>query len=423
LDKKPRILVICQEDPEWLLGGMGRHLQELYKEIARQGEVEVDLLVGGPADEAYKYNGFMKHHSDKLLYYKPKAANMASLLISDLQLVNTFTRLLAQGKRWDLVHVHEWNSMQVAKIARDALSVPMVGTMHLCISSLMEETNIDPSKYAESDIYLMQQEGHLIVDPEELILCSYAYEKLIRRLFMTDRSINMIYNGIDMEYWSKSEVLAKKVKQKLMLPDKPIALFVGRIADMKGIREILEAVENWQDCPYFVVLAGEVNANSEADKEGWDVTKWIRRLEEACPDRIRWVGFQNDEDLKGLYSLAEIGLMPSLAEPFGIVALEFMAMGVPLISTEVEGLGEVVTDPSGNEYALIIDSGDVRQIREAMEHLYKNLHDMQTLHSLGRVRAQHFGWDSVARKTTNLYIGTIEKRRIKHDHLDYAYSS
>jgi glycosyltransferase involved in cell wall biosynthesis len=392
LDKKPRILVICQEDPEWLLGGMGRHLQELYKEIARQGEVEVDLLVGGPADEAYKYNGFMKHHSDKLLYYKPKAANMASLLISDLQLVNTFTRLLAQGKRWDLVHVHEWNSMQVAKIARDALSVPMVGTMHLCISSLMEEANADPLEYAESDIYLMQQEGHLIVDPEELILCSYAYEKLIRRLFMTDRSINMIYNGIDMEYWSKSEVLAKKVKQKLMLPDKPIALFVGRIADMKGIREILEAVENWQDCPYFVVLAGEVNANSEADKEGWDV-------------------------------LAEIGLMPSLAEPFGIVALEFMAMGVPLISTEVEGLGEVVTDPSGNEYALIIDSGDVRQIREAMEHLYKNLHDMQTLHSLGRVRAQHFGWDSVARKTTNLYIGTIEKRRIKHDHLDYAYSS
>lgn len=408
-DKKPRVLAICQEDPEWLLGGMGRHLQELYKEMARQGKIHVDLLVGGPAHESYQYNGFMKHHGDKLLYYKPKEPNMASLFISDLQLVNTLTRLIADGKRWDLVHVHEWNSMQVAKIARDALNVPMVGTMHLCISSLMENEGF--SKLSESDVYLMQQEGHLIVDPEELILCSYAYEKLIRRLFMTDRPINIVYNGIDMDHWKRDETKAQKVKQKLELPEKPIALYVGRIADMKGIRELLQALENWDDCPYFVVLAGEVNANTEDSKESWDVTKWIRRLEETYPHRFRWVGFQNDEDLQGLYSLAEVGIMPSLHEPFGIVALEFMSMGVPLISTEVGGLGEIVVDNSGNEYALIIEPGNVRQIREALKHLYHDLHDCQVLHSVGKVRAQHFSWEQVARKTANLYIGTIERGR------------
>lgn len=411
---KLKILAICQEDPEWLLGGMGRHLQELYLAMSKRDDVHVDLLVGGPAQESYKYNGFPKHHSDKLLCFKPRGATMGSLLTQDIQLATTLMRLIAEGNRWDLIHVHEWNALQVARMARTALGVPLVSTMHLCITKLLEEAGYNPAVFTEPDLYLMQQEGHLVVDADELILCSEAYIEMARRTFMTDRHINLIHNGITTENWQPDPEAARKAKQELdLISEKPIALYVGRIADMKGIRELLEAVENWDDCPYTVVISGEVNANSEAEGEAWDVTKRIRRLGNDHPERLRWVGFQNDELLRGLYTLAEIGIMPSIHEPFGIVALEFMAAGVPLICTEVGGLGEIASDEAGIEYAFIIEAGNSEQIVEAVKHLREHPEDRSDLSRLGRIRARHFHWDRAAEQTVNLYRRTIKNKKGK----------
>jgi glycosyltransferase involved in cell wall biosynthesis len=419
MKNKLRILAICQEDPEWILGGMGRHLQELYKAMARREDVEIDLLVGGPAQESYSYCGYTKHHGEKLLCYKPKTPNMASLLVSDIQLITTLTRLIAQGKRWDLAHVHEWNSIQVARVVRDTLNIPLVGTMHLCITKLMEHS--DPKDLEEPDIYLMQQEGHLIVDSDELILCSQAYVDLIRKMFMTDRSINLIYNGIDCNHWRRDELLGEKIRAKLNLPNEPIALFVGRIADMKGIRELLNAVENYK-CPYTVVLAGEVNANTEEERESWEVTKQIRRIEEKQPHKLKWVGFQDDEHLRGLYSIADVGLMPSIHEPFGIVALEFMAMGVPLISTAVDGLGEIVIDGE-EEFSLIIDALSTEQIYLAMKFLSENPNARNELKQLGKKRVLAFNWDNIAKQTVTLYKRVVEQRRFLNDRFNRYHNS
>lgn len=402
-----RVLVICQEDPEYLLGGMGRHLQELYKAMATRDDVKIDLLVSGPASESYEYNGHMKHHSEKLLCYKPKAANMASLLVADIQLATTLMRLIAEGKRWDVIHVHEWNSMQVARMARRALGVPLVGTMHLCISHLMEAAATDATEYMEPDIYLMQQEGHLIVDVDELILCSQAYIDLARKIFLTKRHINLIYNGIRADQWSHSPSLAAEIRRKFNLSDKPIALFVGRIAEMKGIRELLEAVETWDDCPYQFVLAGEVNANSEREREGWDVTRKIRELEKLHPDRLRWLGFQDDQTLRALYSGAEIGVMNSEHEPFGIVILEMLAAGLPVVSTEVDGLGEIVNGSEGKEYTLIIEPKNPQQIREAMQYLRDHPAARKKLSYLGKKRALDFNWDHIAEQTIEVYLKAI----------------
>jgi glycosyltransferase involved in cell wall biosynthesis len=409
---RPRILAICQEDPEHLLGGMGRHLRELYRAMAARGDAEVDLLVGGPAHESYEYEGFTKHHSDKLLCYKPRAANMASLLVSDIQLATTLMRLIAEGRRWDLVHVHEWNAMQVARMARTALGAPLVGTMHLCITRLMEEAGADMSAATEQDVYLMQQEGHLIVDVDELILCSAAYVEMARRTFMTDRPINLIYNGIRADLWARDPDAAASARARLgIVTDRPIALYAGRIAEMKGIRELLAAIEGWDDCPYLFVLAGEVNANSDEERDGWDVTRKIRELGESYPHRLLWAGFQDDRGLRGLYSAAEIGVMPSVHEPFGIVALEMMAASLPLVCTEVGGLGEIAADGGGREYALIIDAGDPRQIREAAAHLRAHPEAREELGRLGLERAGHFSWDRAAEQTAGLYRDTIRRHR------------
>jgi glycosyltransferase involved in cell wall biosynthesis len=381
---------------------MGRHVRELYRAMAERGDVEIDLLVGGPGEEPTEYLGCTKHVADKLVCWKPRVPNMSSLLIADLQLTKTLAKLLAQGQTWDVIHVHEWNALQVARVARDALGVPVVGTMHLCITELMRQDATPDGRYGEADIYLMQQEGHLVVDSDELILCSQSYVDLVRNLFMTDRPINLIHNGIRPSEWRRDEAAGRRAREEFDLPDRPIALFVGRIADMKGIRELLDAVRRW-DSGYCVVVAGEINANTDDEKERWVVTRKLRDTVKKYPDRMRWVGFQHDDKLRGLYSAAEVGLVPSLHEPFGIVALEHMAMGVPLVTTEVDGLGEIVVDGEGNEFSLIVEPGKSGQIHRALKFLRNHPEAREELAELGRLRVLDFDWHAAAAATVEVY--------------------
>lgn len=411
-----RVLAICGEDPEWILGGMGRHVRELYRAMARRPDVEIDLLTHGPGETFQYYLGFRKHVEDRLICYKPKLPGLATLYAGDIQLAKTFARLLAVGQRWDLVHVHEWNAVQLAQMARDALDVPLVGTMHLCITHLTQvdsgPTHQHPpgQSYTEDSIYTFQQEGHLVWNPEEFIACSFAYRDLIRRVFLTDRPINVIYNGIRAEEWAKDVAAGEAAYQKFEINTRRhIALYVGRIADQKGIRPLLDALEA-VDPGYLVLLAGEVNANTPEQREAWDVTQRLRALQEEFPERVRWLGFVGDEDLKGLLSIADVGLMPSLHEPFGIAALEFMAAGVPLISTEVDGLGEVVANGAGEEYALIIEPNQPGQILAALEMLQDPFKRAE-LRRLGWKRVKDFDWDQIAGQTVAVYHKALERKK------------
>lgn len=409
-----KILAICQEDPEYILGGMGRHVRELYKFMAEREDVEIDLFTSGPEEGSKEYLGYMKHHSDKFVCYKPKSANMTSLLLGDIQLIKTLMKHVNCGKKWDVMHIHEWNSFQIGKLASESLNLPLVGTMHLCISKLMQDAQLPTDhrlEYTEEDIYLMQQECHIVTQCDEFILCSDAYEEIIREIFMTKRNINVIYNGIDLGYWEnlKHDDTFFYVESKLDTA-RPYALFVGRIADMKGIRPLLEAIES-EDNGYRILLAGEVNANTEEEKEKWDVTRKIKRLEDQFPKRVKWLGFKSDEELKAIFSFVDVGIMPSIHEPFGIVALEFMANGIPLISTEVDGLGEIVIDEKGNEYSLIINANSSQQINQALAFLKDNKKAKKELKKLGLERVKDFDWNKIVDQTIEVYKRAIYKRR------------
>lgn len=423
MSDKLRVLAICMEDPEWILGGMGRHVRELYRHMSQRDDVEIDLLTAGPHEGVMDYQGYRKHHNDHLVCYKPRFPGMSSLLTMDIQVLKTFMRLVLEGRRWDVVHVHEWNSVQAARFVRETLQIPMIGTMHLCITKLsqMEDCPTDSRQqgsfvrnllqkipwlpvrkngFTEDYIYLLQQECNLITNPEELILCSEAYVKMARQVFMTERPINMIYNGIDLNVWNPQAGDGDRARRKHELPlDRPIALYVGRIADMKGIRPLLSAIER-EDTGYCLVISGEVNANDDEAKESWDVTRKLRRIERYYPERLRWVGFHQDQELRDLYAVADVGIMPSIHEPFGIVALEFMAMGVPLIATEADGLGEIVANGE-EEYAMII-APRADDIIESLRILRAS-GARQQLRELGLRRVRDFDWNVAAEQTVVVY--------------------
>lgn len=411
---KIKILGVCYEDPEVKIGGMGRHVGELYRHMAMRDDVDIHLLTSGPDVGPKQHDGYTKHYTDKLVAYKPRNPNLPSHLFADIQAARTLMKLLAEGATWDVVHIHDWNCVQVGRAMRDALGIPMVGTMHLSLTHLMETGGVYDQGVTEDELYTMQMEGHLVADTDKLILCSWAFARIVRQVFMIERPVDVIPNGIDVGYWRPVEA-SEDFKDMYGIPrGRKIALFVGRIADMKGIREILEAVEA-EDNGYCIVLCGDVNADTDEIKESWDVTVKIRELEARYPNRLRWVGFHNDETLRKFYSIANVGLMPSVHEPFGIVALEFMAMGVPLICSERDGLREIVIDGDGEEYALIIEP-TAKQINQAL----KQISPWSTGSDLaiqGFRRAKQFDWHTVAKQTVEVY------RRVVHDHADRCNNS
>jgi len=445
-----RVLAICHEDVEWILGGMGRHVHELYRFMGYRGDVKIDLLNSGSGEGSGVFRSFHRHMSDKLVPWKPRGESMGAQMVSDIQLIKTLLRLVNEGHRWDVIHVHEWPALQVAWAARDALGVPLVATMHLCISTLGQfdggpQVDIDTknatllnkirstsnlSKEEEATLrckwnmasipgrelsgYIQNQEARLIVESDETILCSKAYAKMAKDYFLMgviDKPLNMIHNGIDTSVWHPLAGRADRAKAKHHLPwDRDIAFFCGRIAHMKGVEPLLDALES-KDTGYCVVMAGAVNAITDDDAEAWSVTQRIRSLQKEHPERLRWLDYQKGQDLIDLYAAADIGLMPSVHEPFGIVALEFMAMGVPLISTEVDGLGEiVVSGPSeAQEHAVIIPPNSPRDILVGMDML-RGKENRDVLRDRGIARVEDFTWEEAAAKTVDVYRKAIGAR-------------
>jgi len=416
IEQPIRVLAICHEDPAWILGGMGMHCRELYRHMSKREDVHVDFVTNGPGEGCETYKGFRKWQADKLVCYKPKNAGISSFLFADLQIARTLSKLLAAGYRWDVVHEHEWTSVQLGRMMRDALGVPLVGTMHLCITKLaMVE---DPAcmatigEWPEIEFYLRNQEGNLIADPDETILCSHAYVRIIRETFLTERPIHMIHNGIDPAVWNPGAGDGVRARaQHELAADRLVGLYVGRIATMKGILPLLEAIESG-DLGWQCVLSGEVNANSEAEREAWEVTQRIRALEASHPERLRWVGFHHGQALHDLYAAADAVLMPSTHEPFGIVALEAMASGAPMLATDVDGLGEIVTDELGGEYAMIVPPGDARSIVAGLRAL-RDPRVREQLSRLGLERIRAFSWEAAAEKTVDVYRQALERSGVR----------
>lgn len=412
-----KVLAVCTEDPELWLGGMGVHCKELYRALARRPGVEIDLLTTGPGPAVKEFDGYRKWVYSHQVCQKPPAPGLRAVLQADVQVLRRLLQMVAEGYRWDVIHAHEWSSVQVAQAAREVLGIPIVSTMHLCMGALRRydrpmdwEPTAEPS-WSEMDLWIENQEGKLLVENQELILCSDAYVRIAGEQYPLDvigKQAHRIYNGIDLEEWHPGAGDGDRARREHALEDRPIALFVGRIATMKGIEYLLEAVAA-KDTGYQVVIAGEVNADTGA--EDWNVTKRLRHLTARYPERLRWVGFQRDQALKDLYAAADCVLMPSTHEPFGIVALEAMAMGVPLIATGVDGLGEIVTEASGDasvrSFALIIKSRDPEAIILALRDMGSPIF-RRSLREQGLARVRQFNWDAIAEQTLGVYRLAME---------------
>jgi glycogen(starch) synthase len=229
---------------------------------------------------------------------------------------------------------------------------------------------------------------------DAVIVCSYYMRGHVADIFDIDeRRIAVIPNGIDPSELQPAGDL-RALRRQFAEPHEKLVLFVGRLVYEKGFQLALEAlpgvIEQVENVRFLVAGSGTHEGELKAQAERLGLSEYGSFL--------GWIG---DDVLHSLYRIADLCVVPSIYEPFGLVALEAMASGCPCIVADTGGLREVV--PVGERVGLRFNGGDAVHLGVMIERL---LVDEQLRERLVTEASEHvlrFDWDDIAQRTTGIY--------------------
>jgi starch synthase len=205
----------------------------------------------------------------------------------------------------------------------------------------------------------------------------------------------VIHNGVDAEAVARTEQRDALARHGVRAP---YVFFVGRISEQKGIFQLLEAARALPAGVQLVLCASSP-----------DTPELLARLEAAVAGRpeIRWINAMLPvPEVVQLYSHAAGFVCPSIYEPFGLINLEAMACGTPVVASRVGGIPEVVVD---GETGWLVEPGDATALGQALREALADPERARRMGEAGRRRVEaHFSWDRIADRTLAVYRDAIE---------------
>ncbi len=322
------------------LGGVESHVATLSRELAARGhEVTVVTTRDRPgAVERERMDGF------EIVRVKPRMIVMRTPIAPRI-------RFVLRGAPADLIHAHlpPPLSAHYAADAAEAHGVPFVVTYH-CDVEL-------PSPFGTmvEALYRRSLGASTLERARKVIVTTRTYAATSRAVWR--HSPEVIPNMVDTQRF-RPDLDGGRIRQRLRLPsDKPIVLLVGRIVPHKGVEHFVEAARYLPEASFLV--AGEGSS-----------LETMKRLAVAfgVEDRVRFLGRVSQENLPNLYAACDVFVLPSVSrlEAFGIVALEAMATGKPVVVADIPGVREVIED--GRE-GLLADPVNPRDLAARIQTL------------------------------------------------------
>lgn len=305
--------------------------------------------------------------------------------------------------QYDLVHSHYWMSGMAALELKQAWNVPIVQMFHTLVL-MKNRVASDPSQlegpYREQgERKVMQQADRIIAaTPAELAQLQFLYK-------LDKRKVTIIPPGVDTARFYP--IAAEEAKEFIGIPPHGrMILFVGRIEPLKGLETLIRAIAALRptglliDCPhYLAVIGGEPDASQE------EMSAEMARLQELVKtlglgDLVLFLGKRSQDTLPYYYSAADVLVMPSHYESFGMVALEAMACGTPVIATQVGGLAFLVKD---GETGFVVPDGDPIAMGEKLAQLICQDDLRNRLGDQAHSYAQQYAWEKITQQIITVY--------------------
>ena len=354
-----RVALFSSEYPPHVVGGLGVHVESLTASLADR--VSFDLFA--PAEGDYRLaNPAVRVH-------EIPAANVRTDVEHWLCHCQAAARLAEPiAREADLLHCHDWMTVLAGVRLRQVTGKPLVYNVHLPQNTGLR-TALENLGLLGADLVLVNSRA--------------VREELMAR-GLPVRRFEVVPNGIDLDTFKPGEDWPR---------DRGYVLFVGRLVAQKGVDLLLRAFGALlQRCPESrLVVVGDGELELYLNR----LTRFL-----GFPDRVSFAGWRTGADLVELYQDAQVVVIPSFYEPFGIVALEAMACGRPVIASRVGGLQEIVTD--GVEGCLF-EVGDYLGLASRLARLILDPELSARMGAAARRRAAAFSWSGVAGDTLRLY--------------------
>ncbi len=400
-----KTLLLTNEYPPHIYGGAGVHVDYLSRELAKLMEVEVRCF--GDQDDkigSIEVRGFGLG-TPEMTCPKP--------LQSPLGASRRCVDFNGAGITADLVHCHTWYTHLGGIMAKLNYGIPLVITVH----SLEPLRPWKREQLGGGYDFSLWVEKTALEMADAVIAVSEETKKDLLSLFnVSEERLSVIHNGIDLSEY-RSTKNPEVLRSLGVDPDRPYVLFVGRITRQKGIIHLVRAIRHLDPGFQVVLCAGAPDTPEIASemqqaialaREHHGEIVWIEKMV-SRPEAI------------ALYSSASVFVCPSIYEPFGIINLEAMACGTPVVASAVGGIKEVVVD---GETGFLIPLEQMKEspfeatdpaafasdLASKINLLMADPNLASRMGAAGRKRAEElFGWDAIARKTERLYDKLLQR--------------
>jgi glycosyltransferase involved in cell wall biosynthesis len=375
---------VAWEFPPNIVGGLGTYQDELYKRLATKFKVTaIPLFREGDKKEHDVINNCEVHR----IRPRPELFDAYKLIHGDDWYVGgdyfDFTlqsiEILCRMPKLDLIHTHDWLGMWAGLVASKHLDKPWVATVHSC------EIGRSPTP----NQWVVEIEKLGARADRVIAVSNGTKDELIRMGYPKDR-IEVIHNGIDLKKYDPERIAGDDARKKLGFNRKKIIFFVGRPVREKGIDVLLKAFD-------------------EVKKEIQDV-KLVLLSRGDIPnlpqDVLHINSFVTERERMELIAASDIFVVPSLYEPFGIVAVEGLAMEKAVIGSRTGGIKEIIED---NVSGLLFEPGNHMELADKIKFLLKNENEKKHLEENARKRAAYFSWEKNARKVSAIYKSLLSK--------------
>jgi len=375
-----KIAMIGWEYPPFKAGGLATHCYGLTRSLTDKG-VKVDFFMPKTKKSASSDKDNLRiievGETEIFPYDRPDSKEIGGNFFEAVYYYNRIVvskveKYIKAGNNYKAVHCHDWLTMKAGIEIKEKWGIPLVLTIH--------PTEYDRSGWIYPNQWFIDIEKEGMKKADKIIAVSHFTKRVIVDKYgINPDKISVVHNAV--------YPIPKGHKQG-------IVLFLGRLTIQKGAEFFLRAasiVKNFEPETKFVV-AGDGDMLPRLITQSIDM---------GISDKVIFTGRLTEEEVKHIYGISSVYVMPSVSEPFGITALEAISAGTPTIASKTAGFSEAFKN------CLKVDFWDSDEMANKIISLlrYDPLH--RTLAKEGKREIELFTWDRVADKTIDVYNGVI----------------
>jgi glycogen(starch) synthase len=385
-----RVFILCWEYPPRIIGGLARHVEGLSRSLASLGhEVHVITLdfPGAPYEE----------HEGSLYIHRVPVSVPAPSFHSWVLLFNHFFekragRLAHEFGAPEVIHIHDWLTVPAGVAAKHLLRTPLVMTFHSTEASRSSNSPSAESAMVEGLEWWGSFEAARVI-----AVSGWMKSEVLTRLKIPEEKVDQIPNAVEsLKFEEPVDAKTTRATWNVGEGQKMITA-VGRLTPQKGFDDLIRAYPAIRRAvpESRLVIVGEGHMRSELESIA---------EKENVRDGTTFAGFLSDGELVAVLKRSDVVVVPSRFEPFGIIALEAMAAGAPLVVSRVGGLAEIVEDSVDG---IEVEPNNPSAIAAATVRILSDRELAARLATRGEEKAKTYSWENTAKRTLGVYQDAI----------------